>query len=277
MGKEGLTYVNGRGDAMKIVRYQAEGKPRYGIVEDEKVLPCSGDPFTGLAKQRKALDLHSLKLLPPVSPPNVICLGLNYRRHAEESGVNFPPKPLIFLKATTSVCGPNDPIVLPFHDPEKVDYEVELAIVIGKRAKCIPMENVPQVILGYTIANDVSNRGAQFGESQWARGKSYDTFCPLGPAIATDLDGDHLNLICRLDGKVMQASNTSDMIFSTRQLVSYLSECMTLLPGTVILTGTPEGVGFARKPPVFLREGQIVECEIEGIGVLSNPVARQRS
>lgn len=261
---------------MKIVRYQAEGQSQYGMVEAEQLFPCSGDPFTGLTKQKKVLDLSSVKLLSPISPPNVVCVGLNYRKHAEEAGVNFPSKPLIFLKATTSVCGPGDPIVLPLHDPEKIDYEVELAIVIGKRAKWITEEKVPEVILGYTIANDVSNRSAQFQESQWARGKSYDTFCPLGPMIVTDLDGDHLNLICRLDGKVMQTSNTSDMIFSTRQLVSYISECMTLLPGTVILTGTPEGVGFVRKPPVFLKEGQMVECEIEGIGTLSNPVVRQR-
>jgi len=254
----------------------ADEQPQYGIVEGERLFPCSGDPFTELTKQGKALALRSVKLLSPISPPNVICVGLNYKRHAQEAGVDFPSKPLIFLKPTTSVCGPGDPIVLPFHDPEKIDYEIELAIVIGKKAKCIPEVNVPEFILGYTIANDVSNRGAQFQESQWARGKGYDTFCPLGPSIATDLDGDHLNLICRLDGKVMQASNTSDMIFSTRQLVSYISECMTLLPGTVILTGTPEGVGFVRKPPVFLKEGQIVECEIEGIGILSNPVVRQR-
>jgi 2-keto-4-pentenoate hydratase/2-oxohepta-3-ene-1,7-dioic acid hydratase in catechol pathway len=261
---------------MKIIRYHTDRQPQYGMVEGERLFPCSGDPFTGLRKKKKALDLSSVRLLSPVSPPNVICLGLNYRRHAKEAGVDFPSRPLIFLKPTTSVCGPGDPIFLPLHDPEKIDYEVELAIVIGKKAKSIPEKDVSEVILGYTIANDVSNRNAQFQESQWARGKSYDTFCPLGPMIATDLSGDNLNLMCRIDGKVMQSSNTSEMIFSTRQLVAYISECMTLLPGTVILTGTPEGVGFKREPPVFLREGQIVECEIEGIGVLSNPVARER-
>jgi 2-keto-4-pentenoate hydratase/2-oxohepta-3-ene-1,7-dioic acid hydratase in catechol pathway len=261
---------------MKIVRYNKDGQSKYGVVEGEQLFPCTGNPVTGLRRQKMALGLNSVKLLSPVSPPNVICVGLNYRRHAIEAGVDFPSKPLIFLKPTTSVCGPSDPIILPFHDPEKIDYEVELAIVIGKKAKGIPEMKVSEVILGYTIANDVSNRGAQFEESQWARGKSYDTFCPLGPMIVTDLDGDHLNLMCRIDGKVMQASNTSEMIFSTRRLVSYISECMTLLPGTVILTGTPEGIGFKREPPVFLKEGQILECEIEGIGVLSNPVVQQR-
>ena len=261
---------------MKIVRYKTDMEPQYGIVEGEQLFPCFGNPFTGLTKQKKGLDLRSVKFLSPVSPPNIVCVGLNYRKHAEEAGVNLPSKPLIFLKATTSICGPGDSIVLPFHDPEKIDYEVELAIVIGKRAKWVPKEKVPEVILGYTIANDISDREAQFQESQWARGKSYDTFCPLGPTIVTDLNGDNLDLTCKIDGKVMQASNTSDMIFSTCQLVSYISDCMTLLPGTVILTGTPEGVGFVRKPPVFLKEGQRVECEIKGIGILSNPVVRQR-
>jgi 2-keto-4-pentenoate hydratase/2-oxohepta-3-ene-1,7-dioic acid hydratase in catechol pathway len=183
---------------------------------------------------------------------------------------------LLFIKATTSVCGPGDPIVLPTHTPDEVDYEVELVIVIGKQVKGISEAKAHEAILGYTVGNDVSNRGAQLKESQWARGKSYDTFCPLGPWIVTGLDGDNLNLSCRLDGQVMQSSNTSDLIFSCRKLVSYLSECMTLLPGTVIMTGTPSGVGFARKPPAFLREGQTVECEVEGIGVLSNPVIRRK-
>jgi len=261
---------------MRIARYKTEGGHRYGIVEEGRLYPCAGDPFTGLKKEKKSIDLGSVRLLAPVSPPNVICAGLNYKKHAEEAGLPFPPNPLIFLKATTSVCGPGDSILLPKRDPDEIDYEVELAIIIGKQVRDLPEDRVHEAILGYTVANDVSNRGVQLKESQWARGKSYDTFCPLGPMIVTDLDGDNLNLTCRLDGKVMQSSNTSDMIFPTRKLVSYLSECMTLLPGTVILTGTPPGVGFARKPPVFLREGQVVECEIEGIGILSNPVRREK-
>ena len=261
---------------MKIVRYKTEGGSRYGIVEEGRLYPCSGDPFTELKKEKKSIDLHSVKLLSPVSPPNILCLGLNYKRHAEESGLPYPPSPLLFIKATSSVCGPGDPIVLPTHNPDEIDYEVELVIVVGRQVKGISEDRAREAILGYTIGNDVSNRGAQLKESQWARGKSYDTFCPLGPMIVTDLDGDNLNLSCRLDGKVMQSSNTSDLIFSCYKLVSYLSECMTLLPGTVIMTGTPQGVGFARKPPVYLREGQIVECEIEGIGILSNPVRREK-
>jgi 2-keto-4-pentenoate hydratase/2-oxohepta-3-ene-1,7-dioic acid hydratase in catechol pathway len=207
-----------------------------------------------------------------VDPPNIICIGLNYRKHAEEAGSPIPTEPLIFIKSTTSLCGPGDAILLPAYSPDKIDYEAELAIVIGRRARDITEEEVADVILGYTIANDVSNRAAQFTDGQWARAKSYDTFCPVGPAIVTDLDADRLKITCRLDGRVMQDSSTSDMIFSCRRIVSHLSRCFTLLPGTIILTGTPEGVGFKRSPPVFLRPGQIVETEIEGIGTLVNPV-----
>ena len=143
--------------------------------------------------------------------------------------------------------------------------------------KHITEGEVPGAVLGYTIGNDVSNRTVQFKDGQWARGKSYDTFCPLGPAIETDLDGDNLDISCRVDGVVMQSSNTSNMIFSCKQIVAYLSQCMTLLPGTVIMTGTPEGVGFRRTPPVFLKAGQTVECTIEGIGILTNPVVGSQS
>ena len=260
------------GKIVKIVRFKNGAKAQYGIVQKEKLFPCTGDPFGGMKKNGKAMNLNSVKLLPPVSPPNIICLGLNYKKHVEECKDPTPAVPLLFFKTTTAVCGPGDPIVLPIHTPDKIDYEVELAIVIGKKAKHVPLGKASEVILGYTVANDVTNRGVQFDDGQWARGKSYDTFCPMGPAIVTDLDGDNLNLTCKIDGKVMQASNTSDLIFSTRRLVSFISDCMTLLPGTIILTGTPEGVGFTRQPPVFLQEGQVIECEIEGIGVLSNPV-----
>jgi 2-keto-4-pentenoate hydratase/2-oxohepta-3-ene-1,7-dioic acid hydratase in catechol pathway len=257
---------------MKIVRFWYDGQTYYGIVEGEQVTPCAGDPFTGLSKGSKSLDLGSIRLLAPVRPPNILCLGLNYRKHADESGMPYPEAPLLFIKANTALCGPGDPIILPELYQDSIDYEVELVIVIGKKAKGLTEEEVPQVILGYTIGNDVSNRTAQFKDGQWARGKSHDTFCPIGPTIVTDLDGDNLNIACRLDGKIMQDSNTSDMVFSCRQIVSYLSRSMTLLPGTIIMTGTPSGVGFARKPPVFLRAGQTVECQIEGIGVLANPI-----
>ncbi len=147
-----------------------------------------------------------------------------------------------------------------------------MAIVIGKRARNIPEDKADEVILGYTAANDVTNRAVQFTDGQWARAKSHDTFCPVGPAIVTDLDADNLDIICRLDGEVMQASNTSDMIFPVRRIVAHLSHSFTLLPGTLILTGTPSGVGFMQKPPVYLCPGQVVEVVIEGIGTLVNPV-----
>jgi 2-keto-4-pentenoate hydratase/2-oxohepta-3-ene-1,7-dioic acid hydratase in catechol pathway len=258
---------------MRIVRYLSEGIPRYGIVENGGLSPCGGDPYTGMTRQGASFDPSSVRLLAPVDPPNIICLGLNYRRHAEETGLTPPSEPLIFIKATTSLCGPGDAIVLPSHGPGKIDYEAELAIVIGRLAKDVTEKEAPDYILGYTAANDVSNRAAQFSDGQWARAKSHDTFCPLGPAIETSLDADDLAITCRLDGRVMQSSRTSDMIFPVRKIVSYISGCFTLLPGTVILTGTPDGVGFKRTPPVYLQPGQTVEIEIEGIGTLANPVS----
>ena len=257
---------------MRIIRYLYEGNARYGIVEEGGICPCDGDPFTGLERKSGILDPAGVKLLPPVVPPNIICLGLNYRAHAAETGHPLPAEPLVFIKATTALCGPGDPIVLPAQYPDEIDYEAELAIVISKRARNILEDKADEVILGYTAANDVSNRAVQFSDGQWARAKSHDTFCPVGPAIVTDLDAGNLAITCRLDGEVMQASNTSDMIFPVRRIVSHLSHCFTLLPGTLILTGTPGGVGFMRKPPVYLRPGQFVEVEIEGIGTLVNQV-----
>jgi 2-keto-4-pentenoate hydratase/2-oxohepta-3-ene-1,7-dioic acid hydratase in catechol pathway len=257
---------------MRIVRYLYEGNARYGIVEEGGIYPCAGDPFTGLNPQSAILDLAGVKLLPPVVPPNIICLGLNYRAHAVETGHPLPAEPLVFIKATTALCGPGDPIILPAQYPGQIDYEAELAIVIGKLARNVPENAVDEYILGFTAANDVSNRAVQFSDGQWARAKSHDTFCPVGPAIVTNLDADNLAVTCRLDGEVMQASSTADMIFPVRRIVSHLSHCFTLLPGTLILTGTPSGVGFMRKPPVYLRPGQVVEVEIEGIGTLVNQV-----
>ncbi len=257
---------------MRIARYLFEGQTRYGIVEGDMLRLCDGDPFTRLTPSNSVIDLSEVRLLAPVAPPNIICLGLNYREHAEETGLALPSEPLFFIKATTALCGPGDPVVLPAAAPDQIDYEAELAIVIGKRAKNVSEKEAEDIILGYTAANDVTNRKVQFSDGQWARAKSYDTFCPLGPVIETDMDGDNLDITCRLDGQVMQSSNTSDMIFPCRRIVSYLSRCMTLLPGTVILTGTPEGVGFKRKPPVFLRAGQTLETEIKGIGTLLNTV-----
>lgn len=258
---------------MKILRFAHAGNVQYGLLEDGQVLVCRGTPFDGLEKTAARLPFEAVRCLAPVNPPNIICLGLNYRGHARECGLEFPPAPLLFFKATTALCGPGDDIVLPAEAPAEVDYEAELALVIGKKARCVAPAEASEVILGYTVANDVSHRTAQFQDGQWARGKSFDTFCPLGPWIATGLDGDRLPISCRLNNRLMQHSNTSDMIFGVAQIVAYITSCMTLLPGTVILTGTPEGVGFTRKPPVFLKPGDEVACAVDGIGVLRNTVA----
>ena len=170
---------------MKIIRYLHEEQVRYGIVDEKGVHPCSGTPFTRLIRKSTVLDPADVKLLAPVDPPNIICIGLNYRAHAAETGHPLPAEPLVFLKATTSLCSPGDPIILPAQYPDNIDYEAELAVVIGKMARNIPEDKVDEFILGYTAANDVSNRAVQFADGQWARGKSHDTFCPVGPAIVT--------------------------------------------------------------------------------------------
>lgn len=215
------------------------------------------------------------RLLAPVEPVNVIAIGLNYRRHAAEGGAQVPSEPLIFVKLTTTVIGPGDEIVLPASAPDEVDYEAELAVVIGKTARKVSEADALKYVLGYTCANDVSARDCQIRrDQQWARGKGFDTFCPLGPCLVVDpdLNPNTLPIRARLNGEIMQDSNTADMIFSVPYLVSYLSHQFTLLPGTVILTGTPEGVGCARKPPVFLKPGDTISVELEGIGTLTNPV-----
>ena len=214
-----------------------------------------------------------VQLLAPVDPPNVFAIGLNYTEHAKEGGHPIPERPVIFIKAATSVIAHGRPIELPELTPDEVDYEAELAIIIGKTARNVSEDEALNYVLGYTCANDVSARDCQLRlDVQWARGKSFDTFCPMGPWIETDLDPDAQRISLTLSGETLQDSNTSDMIFNTRQLVSYLSKCFTLLPGTAILTGTPQGVGCARTPARFLKDGDTAEVTLEGIGTLSNPV-----
>ena len=262
---------------MKIVRYQKNGKVFYGKFENEQIFPIEGDVFGDFKLITEPIKRKEVKLLAPVNPPDIIAIGLNYRKHAEEGGFSFPKKPVIFLKTTSSVIGPEEKIMVPQTAPDEVDYEAELSIVIGKKAKNIEIEEAGDYIFGYTCSNDVSARDCQLRlDQQWARGKSFDTFCPLGPWIETELDEpDRCKIISRLNGEIMQDSNTSDLIFSTKELLSYCSKNFTLYPGTVIMTGTPEGVGFARKPPVFLKPGDKIEIEIEGIGKLINLVSRE--
>jgi 2-keto-4-pentenoate hydratase/2-oxohepta-3-ene-1,7-dioic acid hydratase in catechol pathway len=263
---------------MRIVRFQqGQKEPSYGLLEpDSRIVPVEGDIFGEWKRGRERVALGSVRLLAPVQPPNILAIGLNYRSHAIESGMEMPKAPVLFLKPSTAAIGPEQPIVLPAMAPGEVDYEAELVIVIGTPAHNVPEGNALDYVLGYTCGNDVSARDCQLRlDAQWARGKSFDTFAPLGPWIETELDPGACAIRCRLNGEVMQESSTADLIFNARQLVSYLSRCMTLLPGTAIMTGTPSGVGFARKPPVFLQAGDVVEVEIEGIGVLRNPVVRE--
>lgn len=260
---------------MQIVRFlNADGRIGYGEPSGPNLARViSGDIFGSFEVSNDEQEVA--KRLAPVDPPNVFCIGLNYKAHAEESGVAFPEAPVIFLKATTAVTAPGAPIILPRSAPNEVDYECELAIVIGKQAHRVSETDALDYVFGYTCANDVSARDCQLRlDLQWARGKSFDTFCPLGPHVVTadEVDGDHLRIRTILNGEVMQDSTTEDMIFSCRQLISYVSHQFTLLPGTVICTGTPSGVGFARKPPVTLKPGDEVTIDIEGIGQLINPV-----
>ena len=292
---------------MKLVTYDAGGRPRSGVmcgncVVDLEMASEGGIPgdMVGLLSQEGALervreihargseDLGSLpaaacgaiapKLLlaPVLRPGKICCLGLNYGRHAAEGGAKPPDEPIIFSKAPTSVIGPGRPIVLP-EVSKKVDYEVELGVVIGRRAKLVSEADAMDCVAGYCVLNDVSARDYQLEKAggQWYLGKSFDTFCPLGPWMVTkdDVPDPHaLSLECEVSGEVLQSSSTSEMLFSVPAIIAYLSRVFTLEPGDVIGTGTPSGVGYACKPPRYLRPGDVVRCTVEGIGTLENPV-----
>lgn len=211
---------------------------------------------------------------PVPRPSKIICIGLNYRDHAEESGMAIPKSPIIFSKFATCVTAPDEPILIPTGS-EQTDYEAEFAFVIGRHAKNVKREDAMNYVLGYTNFNDVSARDFQFADGQWVRGKSCDTFAPMGEFIATAdeiSDPHNLRIQFRLNGETMQDSKTDQLIFKIPELIEFLSKFITLEPGDVIATGTPPGVGFARKPPVFLKDGDICEVEIEGLGVLKNTV-----
>jgi 2-keto-4-pentenoate hydratase/2-oxohepta-3-ene-1,7-dioic acid hydratase in catechol pathway len=222
-------------------------------------------------------DSSATRLLPPIpDPPKIICLGLNYRDHAIESGTAIPKEPILFSKYATALIGPGDAIVLPPVSKE-VDYEAELVIVVGKRGRNVKAAEAMRHVAGYTIGHDVSARDWQLKKEgkQWMVGKTFDTFAPIGPVLVTtdELSDPHrLPIRLRLNGQIMQDSNTSQMIFNVGAVLEYISQVFTIEPGDVIFTGTPPGVGFARKPPVFLKSGDVVEVEIDGIGVLRNPV-----
>jgi 5-carboxymethyl-2-hydroxymuconate isomerase len=213
-------------------------------------------------------------VLPIERPQKIVCVGLNYRDHAEEQGVDLPERPLLFAKWPNTLIGPGDPIVIPSLT-ERVDYEAELGVVMGAQARRVSVENALEAVAGYICANDVSARDLQFGDVQWTRGKSLDTFCPVGPALvpASDVpDPQALGIRAILNGEVMQDSTTANMVFGVAEIVAFVSQAITLEPGDLILTGTPAGVGVFRDPPVRLAPGDEITIEIDGVGSLSNPV-----
>ena len=254
---------------MKIARFSHGESIAFGIVdeeEDELVVLKSDPMFAGFEPTGERVPLSEAKLLAPVIPRSkVVAVGKNYREHAAEMGDEAPTEPLLFLKPNTSVIGPGDAIVLPVQS-ERVEHEGEVAVVIGRIAKHVAEADAANVIFGYTIANDVTARDLQRKDGQWARAKGFDTFCPLGPFIETELDPtERLAVICRVNGEVRQAGFTSDMVFGVAEIIEYVSAFTTLLPGDVLLTGTPSGVG-----PV--QPGDLMEVEVDGIGTLANRV-----
>ncbi len=266
---------------MRIIRYlDPDHQIRYGVQRpDGAAQEIAGDVFGEHAVTDRPARVE--KLLAPVAPVDVFCIGLNYRRHAEEGKAPIPQFPVLFMKATSAVQNPGDPIVLPRHlRSDEVDYECELAVVLGRRCKNVSRERALEYVLGYTCANDVSARDWQgrWGGSQWCRGKTFDTFAPLGPCLVTPDEIPNPNALAiklSINGQTLQDWNTDDMIFDVPALIAFLSGSTTLLPGTVILTGTPHGVGFARKPPRWLKPGDQVTVEIEKIGALVNPVEEE--
>ena len=249
---------------MRIARVSYGGGISFGVIEGDDVAEIDGPPIGELRFTGKRAPLADCRLLAPVIPSKVVAVGLNYRDHAEEMGQTLPEEPLIFLKPGTAVIGPGDAIRKP-PECERLDYEGELAIVVGGLVRGADRAKAVEAILGYTVGNDVTARDLQIKDGQWTRGKGFDTFCPLGPWIETDVDAGGLDLEVRVNGETKQQSNTKNLIFDPPALVSFISRVMTLLPGDVIMTGTPSGVG-AMEP------GDAVEVELSEIGVLSNPV-----
>jgi 2-keto-4-pentenoate hydratase/2-oxohepta-3-ene-1,7-dioic acid hydratase in catechol pathway len=250
---------------MRIVRYVwSDQGPAYGLLRDGIVYELAGDLYTEPKLGRLVAPAGIVTLLAPCEPTKIIAIGRNYREHVAEHGAEVPPEPLIFLKPPSSIIGPAAPIVLP-PQSKRVDHEAELAAVIGRRGRHVDPKFALEHLLGFTCGNDVTARDLQRADGQWARSKGFDTFCPLGPWIETELDATNLGIVARVNGELRQRGNTRDMIYGLSLLIGYISSVMTLEPGDVILTGTPAGVAP-------LVPGDTVEVEIEGIGVLRNPV-----
>ena len=262
---------------MHLIRHLTQAGPAYAALQpDGSGRVIAGDIFGDFQVTEESITPG--KRLAPLQPVNILCIGLNYARHAAEGGKPPPERPVLFIKNTAAVQNPGDPIELPRRQPSTmVDYECELAVVIGRRCKNVTKAQALDYVLGYTCANDVSARDWQrsLGGGQWCHAKSFDTFCPLGPVLVTRDEipqPNNLRIKTVLNGQTMQDWTTADMVFDVPTLIEFLSASKTLLPGTVILTGTPHGVGFARTPPVWLKAGDTVSIEIEQIGTLTSPV-----
>lgn len=264
---------------MKLATFRApDGSVYAGTIEREKITAAAPDMISFIEGQRSGgpwFALGDVKLLAPVPrPPKLICVGLNYRDHAQEVGLEIPKVPTIFSKFSSAVIGPGEPIVLP-RVSEKPDYEAEFAFVIGRGGRYIPASSAMEHVFGYTIVNDVSARDFQMATSQWLMGKTFDTFAPMGPWIVTAdeiADPHALDISLEIGGETLQESNTRELIFKIPELIEFISKVVTLEPGDVVITGTPAGVGFSRKPPRFLRPGDEVAIYVHGIGMLRNRV-----
>lgn len=254
---------------MRIARFSLDGNVAFGVVEGDELEIIKGHPFAEFERSGHKLPLKAdqVRLLPPVLPNKVVAVGRNYSEHARELGNTVPDRPVVFFKPSTSVAGPGDPIMYPAFSSE-VHHEAELAVVIGRMCKDVPRERAKDVILGYTCANDVTARDVQRAEEQWTRAKGFDTSCPLGPWVETELDPADLAVQCTVNGEQRQLGRTSEMVRSVEDLIVHITEAMTLLPGDVILTGTPAGVGP-------LHDGDEVAVTIEGIGTLTNKVVNR--
>lgn len=251
---------------MRYLRYRRKGEDNVvqGWLEGDRVGPVTGPLFGGHRRMPAGQPLESVEMLPPCLPGKIICVGRNYVDHAREHHVEVPDVPLLFLKPPSSVIGPGEGIILP-PQSEQVEYEAELAVVIGRRIWNASSEEAMAAVFGYTAANDVTARDLQQRDGQWTRAKGFDTFCPLGPWIDTDVQPHDLRITCRLNGQIRQLDSTRDMVFSVPQLITFISGIMTLEPGDILLTGTPAGVGP-------LKAGDTVQVDIEGIGTLENSV-----
>lgn len=249
---------------MITARIETQGRAVYALREGELYREMKGDPFSGMEKTERVYAPEEIRLLAPVQPSKILAVGKNYAAHAREFDGEPPASPIIFMKPSTCVIGPDETIVRP-RISQRVDYEGELALVVGKLARNVKPEDFAQYVLGYTILNDVTARDLQRQDGQWTRGKGFDTFAPIGPVITDEVDPSHLRITTRLNGKTVQDSNTSRFLFSLGEIFSFVTRFTTLLPGDVVTTGTPEGVGG-------MADGDVVEVCIEGIGTLRNVV-----